>query len=1296
MFTARPNVLRNAIAIALSSFVLPPVKATQDVKVKLSGFDHSRGGGYTREMVLHFDEDPASATSMSFTDEADAEYTSTFFGSQLAKHNFEVYVTTRQAPDKTATGYTTMLKYGGKEVVALAHELAEGTVRLMVNPALKEHLGTTVKNLLVPEEAGGVEATPKPPLLSPLTDAGDPDSFSRLLAALKTTVTDKHVELQEGAALDEVSSFTVSKLKIEKIPFLRQVVHGVLPAPNPETMLQDSASVFPDPEQSMSLMTTGMLHSIIPEDEAPLPPPADFAAEPREDFQIAAPAKRKSLPVVVHDLLEARPLVSFVTTELTSEEVVSTLPKGIPVLTFGGQAGEVVLNLDQINPAALSWIKGATKGIHSGYEVLKITYPDAPELREACYQEQASILKKVFSSGTEISGEDIGLLSHYQQLISILNFVINQAEDLTLTSDMLAQVHLTGRGIHLRALLAEKFGRVEGLEAVVHSEEFGRRLEKSELGCCASEAALTGDDDFKKLMLHQTIATHQAVQKLTRTSQEQAQEEVNRLSGQIALLWEQIEDTEVVKHLPSGLTQHHFAEIPDDHEAAYTKISKAAQRHPDESPRQLKKEWITAKKLAVHLRGQEDAEQKIGNLARERDSVAALLTPDGKVKTGQEALLKTKLNELGFNGEQDSEVVADMVHTIPGDRMVTAYEDALGLEGINLDDVDEYAVAVAQTGISYAFVTRLKRVAQSNPLLLQHTQEAVEIRQWLAAMANPTDLPDEQPLALLVENPDVLEGEIHQQLRASRELLSEGGHLLPVRDLSGKLKATARLMQALEEDTAHPDLFNTLTGRHADFQNKARDSASGHWLADDYLQELDKALGEIPGAMDHRDMIVAAIRQVNSDELALLKDQYKTFASLHRRNLLTPAALELGQFELSVLEKIKRATMLIPSEVSTTVTRLASVQQQIRQWTTQTVTLMTEVLSWGTMLTEAELMKLPSSADMASPEMIEALQEYLANLELQKTSSSSLFSIIRDTEAVSQLAPSPENPLNFFLLIKQNWSDLSELIDWTGSTVENGELATFKTRLAAAGIDGLTDQDALAIARFMAQAFLQENVEKYCTGLQKLKRKVNTATLTEAQFLQASLDLSAERITKARQLMLAEPETYETLVEFTKVLRTKELDLEVITDLVQGATKDTETPVPEQIRQMQNRVTELDAQLQEMADLKQESAAAPEEKAKLKEEFDELKATIEALEQSFTTAEEYSETVKEKATLPEKVTALSEELKRLRAEHQSLADANTALGKSKESAEAWARDVDNELPRIREELNTKTEEVRQL
>ena len=227
MFNARPNVLRSAIAIVLSSFVLPPVKAAPDLKVKLNGYDHTKGKTYTRQMILSFGDDPTSAAKVSFVDEAEAEYTSTFFGNQPAKHNFEVFVATRQDVEKTATGYTTLLKYDGKEVVALAHEFAEGTVKLMVNPGLKDHLTTTVKELLVP---GGMEdalTASKPPLLNPLTGAGDPEAFGHLLEALKKSVTEQNIELQDEAPLEEISSFNVAPLKAEKTPFLRREVHGV-------------------------------------------------------------------------------------------------------------------------------------------------------------------------------------------------------------------------------------------------------------------------------------------------------------------------------------------------------------------------------------------------------------------------------------------------------------------------------------------------------------------------------------------------------------------------------------------------------------------------------------------------------------------------------------------------------------------------------------------------------------------------------------------------------------------------------------------------------------------------------------------------------------------------------------------------------------------------------------------------------------------------------------------------------------------------------------------------------------
>ena len=285
-----------------------------------------------------------------------------------------------------------------------------------------------------------------------------------------------------------------------------------LPTPDPGAMLQDSASIFPDPEQSMSVMTTGMIHSIIPEEEVTTPV-AGIEVQAPQPLQVAVAAvKRKPLSRVVQELLDARPLVSFVTTEMTTPDVIKALPKGYPVITFGGTPGEVVLNVDQINPASLTWVKGATRGIHFGYESLKVLHIDASELREACYQEQVSILKRVGASNVEIADSDIALLSHYQQLISMLNFVINEGKDLVFDNVMLGAMHLVGRGIDLQAHLVEKFGAVDEVKVVVHSQGLSDKLSTRSMECCALEEQPTGDDDFKKLMLHQTVATQRAVQ----------------------------------------------------------------------------------------------------------------------------------------------------------------------------------------------------------------------------------------------------------------------------------------------------------------------------------------------------------------------------------------------------------------------------------------------------------------------------------------------------------------------------------------------------------------------------------------------------------------------------------------------------------------------------------------------------------------------------------------------------------------------------------------------------------------
>lgn len=1278
MFTARPNVLRSAIAIALSSFVLPPVKAN-DVTVKVTGYDHTKGKTYTRQMVFHLGNDPADAASVSFIDEAGAEYTNTFFGSQLAKHGFEVFVATRQDLTKTATGYTTILKFDGKEVVALVHELTAGSVKLMVNPALKDRLTTTVKELLAPEGMEDVPEVSKSPLLSPLTDAGDPEAFGRLLEALKTSVTEKDVELLDGVNLHKIGDFKVAPLKTEKTPFLRQVVHGVLPTPDPGTMLQDSASIFPDPEQSMSIMATGMIHSIVQEEDTPPP-----VQQLPESMQVAvAPVKRKPLPRVVQELLEVRPLVSFVTTEMTSPEVVSALPKGYPVITFGGEPGQVVLNLDQVNPASLAWIKGATRGIHTGYDTLKIIHVDAPGLREACYHEQAKILKQVAARKTEIAEDDIALLSHYQQLISLLDFVIDGGTDFVFNKMMLQATHLVARGIDLQAHLAQKFADLEDVQVVVHSEGFSSRLRTHGMDCCATQAQLTDDDNFKKLVFHQTVATHQAVQHLQEHSPRvhDLKAEVTTLTQAIGKLQEQVDDNVLPETLDPKLTHRHFTEFPEDAEADYRKLTEAARHHPDTPSGQLKEGWKAARKLTKHFHGQEP-DKKVKTLAKEHASIAKFIGPDGKIIRGKDDDFKFRLSELNFDDEKDADVVRVMVHTVPPERMERMHQDTLVLEGVDLDHTHDYNIAVAQTGTEYQLAKRVKRVAREAPAKFESSRETVRTRRWLAEMSVSSDLPKNRAQELLDKDERVVTPATHQQLRSARDLLSERGQFTPSQ-LARKLQTLEQLLLELDEDTTCPDLLDDLITHHSSLVKKAWSSRKEEWKTDDNLKKFDQELDQIPGAKNHRAAVIRVIKEVKPEEITELRFKRTVFGPLHSLKLLTPEALELGQFELTTLHKIKRARLLIPSEVDATLTRLDSIQQQLRRMNTAVVELVTEVTTWGIMLTEDQLMKLPATPDMVSETVVTALRKFMGEIKLLKATPKHLLGTIKAARGVARLSTSPANPFPAFLQIKEHWETLELMVDMATGALKEGQLENFKAAMTTAGFQAPSDNAATRVARFMGNVTYREMAEKYGLAFIELQKALEIANLTEAQILQAQLDFTVEKITKSRQLMEAQPGAYQTLVELSESLHERSQLLEDVINTLDG-------------RKIEDLITQSEKLEQQVTELKAAEGKSSTKAKELQQQLDDLNSTLEALNETISKAERLSETVKSKGSLREKVEVLTEEFKALKASHLALSGVNEILTQNKDKAEAKVREVEEQLSTITEEVEAKREQVKRL
>ena len=512
MFTARPNVLRSAIAIALSSFLLEPVKAGENVKVKLTGTDYSKSKTYSRLMNLEFGDTSKAPVITSFPEDTATEHFATFYSSQLQSHRYQLEVVTSQSSDGTAQSYITTLKYQDTVFAQLEHELSSGALTLSVDKALKGSFAQQVKKTLKETQA----------LPDPLTGVCPPTTFGKLLEIYSTYLQ----KTSPSGQMVQLQNFHIESLKLPQTPFLRQTMYNAGSDINPETMHLEKFSIFPDPEHSMSIIATTLLH---------------------KGLDTKKKASKSPYPLdlnkIVSQLQETSPLVSIVTNKQKLAQITETYANKLPVIALTGEAGDIQLTARQINAAAALWVKSATTGIHEGYDSLMVKSNDAPDLREACYQEQASVIRQAIKSGTPISPEDIAILSHYQQLISVMDFVIAQASDLTLNKSALQQIHLLGRGIYLKAHLAKKFTDVGDIKEFVHSDEFNQPLVAAGFDSFALEAQLTDGDDFKGLILHQAVKTQEAMQKLFQESTEEQlllRERLKELGTRIDNLQEQI------------------------------------------------------------------------------------------------------------------------------------------------------------------------------------------------------------------------------------------------------------------------------------------------------------------------------------------------------------------------------------------------------------------------------------------------------------------------------------------------------------------------------------------------------------------------------------------------------------------------------------------------------------------------------------------------------------------------------------------------------------------------------------
>ena len=470
MFTVRTNVLCSAIAIAFSSLHVEPTEAGESVKVTIQGTDYSRGKTYDRIMSLEFGDTAEAPVITKFPGDTSVGHSTSFYSSQLEKHGYQLEVATSQLPDGTAQSYTSLLTHQGKVFAQLKHELPTGVLSLSVDKVFSRaaEAGHTTKN---------VQA-------NPLTGACHPAAFGELLEIYSDFFTATPLT----GSLEELKTYNVDGVTVEKAPFLRQRFYGVGADVDPGTMHLDAPSIFPDPEQSLSLIATTLLHS----------------ARKPEDFD---------LNQVVNALQKTSPLVSIVTHEQRLAAEKQKYAGKVPVIALSGQAGELLLPGRQINPAAAIWLKSATSALHDGADWLQVTHALVPELREACYQAQASIIRRVAGSGEDISDNDIGSLSHYQQLISILDYVIDSGNDLTLTKAMLQHTHINiGRGTYLKVLLADQFAEIENIKTFVHSGKFSQRLQTTDVDCCEMKVPPVNEGDVGKLVRHQLIASNRALQ----------------------------------------------------------------------------------------------------------------------------------------------------------------------------------------------------------------------------------------------------------------------------------------------------------------------------------------------------------------------------------------------------------------------------------------------------------------------------------------------------------------------------------------------------------------------------------------------------------------------------------------------------------------------------------------------------------------------------------------------------------------------------------------------------------------
>lgn len=1260
MFTARPNVLRSAIAVALSSFVLPVSKAGDDIKVKLTGTSQSQGGReYIRQMTLKFGDQVTDKVVAQFVDEVNDANQLQFFSNHLKTHDSQFTVQTAQHGNNAAS-YTSTVEVNRNPIIALSHELTTGDLTLKVNRALLDDSGQPTKNLQQNLETAA---------LDPVTGAATPETFKHLLRAIRETTP----VLEDGEVLTEVAKFKITPIETKASPFLRQKLFDQSPTQlEPSTLLRGTAWIFPDPEQALAMMTTGLINTFVP---GHLAPAALVEGSEQPGLELG-----NSAQIAITKLAEARPPVSAVMAEQTTRrQTTKIMPLNLPIIKLSKKAGELVLTADQVSPSAIAWAQTLSGTQAPVFDSVKIKVVDAPDLLEAVYQEQVKIIE-FYKDLNGIPAGDIQRLSHLTKQAILISFVQTNGNDFSFSREMIETITSPLDGVGLFSRLLHQFAGYATILNKLSKAKFLQHLTKQ----LPEPAQPQMDESNRAVYFHDVQTAQQALRHCQKqhsqifTKSQAATAYDAKLTTLSSEMQSYMDEEALTNYIPE-LAQEELTKILED-EDGYKKIQPLASKHHSADAPTLKKRWLATQQLAKQLRDQpvDQPEQKVEALVRDYSSLEKVIDESG-IKTGEEESFKKTLGEMGLPPDQYADIVVKVIQDVPADEIQDTYKDVkTHLMEVDLETISDETIHIAQTGITIEAAGRIHKYEQSSPGALKAKRNSLEIRKWLASLKTPDDLPSEGALGLFADQ-SASSKPMHKRLQESWQILPEGSLASSTarQELSRKLLTFTTLMQHLAKEHDQAGLLNTIKANYPELMNLAGAHDPSVVITVPGLFEYKLAGLKLT---DYKEQIQAVVTELGQHEFAALQDSYdKVLKPLHKGGLLAPEALELGLFELDQLEIARKAFQRQPAHLADARERLQNVKVIIQESNTELLHLVQKVVTKMVVPAPGQLHLLPRAHGYATLQETRAIKTFIENYAdneaFPKLQSENAFNIIRSFAALLSLIQGEQDQFITTNLAAE-WNNLRPMLQANGDFAEDQE-APFKLKLTTLALDQDEPVNVQALAKlvsalnFADQATMVQIYNLYKT----LTESTDVWGITAPKVLQVMMNLSAEDIVNCRLLHQSRPDHYGTLVDASAKMEKGIEDAKALAKILKVELElegdDLFSQMKEKAAQLQNTLDKINQVLH------QEQPG--EAYTQLVQQQTELESKLKAVNDFFDGLDDqYFKSVKGKEKLTEKIQQFQHEIK-------TLQDSLTRLtedfqGKSEE------------LKKVNETLRTKTQE----